>query len=392
MDCYVTYFIGGFIAFNADEEVIKIKPFPNDKIVSKIISLENKKLVSEEIEIIEELEKNFDRIIIESNKKTSDYNRFENVEIQTPNLGGEVLRENLDKYLSEFDLSKEEFVENYRKISLYKMKELSKSEDKHLIQAINSIDDIDESISKLIERIREWYALYFPEMDMIRNNETYVKLIAENKTKSKIIEAKPDAFLIDVDEFDDEDIAVEDLEIINNYANSIYELQKTRKNIEKYIDMKMESIAPNLKTLVGSTLGAKMISHAGGIKRLSTYPSSTVQIMGAEKALFRHLKTGDRPPKYGLIYQHPKVRGAKWWNRGKIARTLASRISLATRKDVYTKNIDPEIYDNFVAKVEEIEKENPFPTKTTKRRQEEKTKTKGRKKSKKGRKKKRRRK
>ncbi len=132
MDCYVTYFIGGFIAFNADEEVIKIKPFPNDKIVSKIISLENKKVVSEEIEIIEELEKNFDRIIIESNKKTSDYNRFENVEIQTPNLGGEVLRENLDKYLSEFDLSKEEFVENYRKISLYKMKELSKSEDKHL--------------------------------------------------------------------------------------------------------------------------------------------------------------------------------------------------------------------------------------------------------------------
>lgn len=392
MDCYVTYFIGGFIAFNADEEVIKTKPFPNEKIVSKIISLENKEPVSEEIEIIEELEKDFDRIIIESNRKTSDYNRFENVEIQTPNLGGEILRGNLDKYLSEFDLSKEEFVENYRKLSLYKMKELSKSEDKHLIQAINSIDDIDEAISKLIERIREWYALYFPEMDMIRNNETYVKLIAENKTKSKIIEAKPDAFLIDVDEFDDEDIAAEDLEIINNYANSIYELQKTRKNIEKYIDMKMESIAPNLKTLVGSTLGAKLISHAGGIKRLSTYPSSTVQIMGAEKALFRHLKSGDRPPKYGLIYQHPKVRGAKWWNRGKIARNLASRISLATRKDVYTKNIDPEIYDNFVAKVEEIEKENPFPTKTTKRRQEEKTKTKGRKKSKKGRKKKRRRK
>lgn len=392
MDCYVTYFIGGFIAFNADEEVIKTKPFPNEKIVSKIISLENKEPVSEEIEIIEELEKDFDRIIIESNRKTSDYNRFENVEIQTPNLGGEILRENLDKYLPEFDLSKEEFVENYRKLSLYKMKELSKSEDKHLIQAINSIDDIDEAISKLIERIREWYALYFPEMDMIRNNETYVKLIAENKTKSKIIEAKPDAFLIDVDEFDDEDIAAEDLEIINNYANSIYELQKTRKNIEKYIDMKMESIAPNLKTLVGSTLGAKLISHAGGIKRLSTYPSSTVQIMGAEKALFRHLKSGDRPPKYGLIYQHPKVRGAKWWNRGKIARNLASRISLATRKDVYTKNIDPEIYDNFVARVEEIEKENPFPTKTTKRRQEEKTKTKGRKKSKKGRKKKRRRK
>lgn len=88
--------------------------------------------------------------------------------------------------------------------------------------------------------------------------------------------------------------------------------------------------------------------------------------MGAEKALFRHLKSGDRPPKYGLIYQHPQIRGAKWWNRGKIARMLASKISLACRKDIFTKDFDPNIYDEFIEKAEQIEKENPFPTKTTK--------------------------
>lgn len=390
MDCYITYFIGGFLAFKDNQELIKIKPFPKEEIVDKLISLENKEIASEEIEIIKELEGEFDTIFIESNKKTSDYKNFKNVEIKTPNLGGEILRENFDKYLDEFDISNEDFSETYRKLSLYKLKELSKSEDKHLIQAINSIDDIDEAISKLIERIREWYELYFPEMNVIHNNETYIKLIAENKSKEKIIEAKGDAFSIDIDEFDEDEINSEDLEILNDYANSIYELQKTRKNIEKYIDVKMESIAPNLKALVGSTLGAKLISHAGGIKRLSTYPSSTVQIMGAEKALFRHLRSGDRPPKYGLIYQHPKVRGSKWWNRGKIARTLASRISLATRKDVYTKDKDLDIYDKFIAKVDEIEKANPFPTKTTKRRQEEKNKGKSRKKSKKNKKKRRR--
>lgn len=390
MDCYITYFIGGFLAFKDNQELIKIKPFPKEEIVDRLISLENKEIASEEIEIIKELEGEFDTIFIESNKKTSDYKNFKNVEIKTPNLGGEILRENFDKYLNEFDISDEEFSETYRKLSLYKLKELSKSEDKHLIQAINSIDDIDEAISKLIERIREWYELYFPEMNVIHNNETYIKLIAENKSKEKIIEAKEDAFSIDIDEFDEDEINSEDLEILNDYANSIYELQKTRKNIEKYIDVKMESIAPNLKALVGSTLGAKLISHAGGIKRLSTYPSSTVQIMGAEKALFRHLRSGDRPPKYGLIYQHPKVRGSKWWNRGKIARTLASRISLATRKDVYTKDKDLDIYDKFIAKVDEIEKANPFPTKTTKRRQEEKNKGKSRKKSKKNKKKRRR--
>ena len=176
---------------------------------------------------------------------------------------------------------------------------------------------------------------------------------------------------------------------MNNYAKSIFELQKSRKNIEEYIDHKMEDIAPNLRLLVGPTLGAKLISHAGGIKRLAMYPSSTVQIMGAEKALFRHLKSGDRPPKYGLIYQHPQVRGAKWWNRGKIARMLAGKISLAVRRDVFTKTIDENVSEEFKEKAEEIEKNNPFPTKTTKKRKEEKSQSK--RKSKKRRKKKKRR-
>ena len=93
---------------------------------------------------------------------------------------------------------------------------------------------------------------------------------------------------------------------------------------------------------------------------------------------FRHLKSGDRPPKYGLIYQHPQVRGAKWWNRGKIARMLASRISLAARKDVFTHDFNPEIFNEFVQDVEEIEKNNPFPTKTSKKRKEERQKSKNR--------------
>lgn len=187
----------------------------------------------------------------------------------------------------------------------------------------------------------------------------------------------------------EEDINPIDIDIMNSYAKSIYELQQSRKDIEEYIDTKMQAIAPNLRLLVGSSLGAKLISHAGGIKRLAMYPSSTVQIMGAEKALFRHLKSGDRPPKYGLIYQHPQVRGAKWWNRGKIARMLAGQISLAVRRDVFTKTVDENVFEEFTQKVEEIEKNNPFPTKTTKKRKEEKSK--GKNKKKKGKKKRKRR-
>ena len=383
MECYITYCIKGYLAFNSENELIAKKLFPQDEIIKRLSEIDDKKIVEEEHEIIEELLSDYDEIIIESNKRLSDYNN-EKIKIQTPNQGGEYLRKNYEK----FDLNDEEICKTYQNLAIYKIKKESASEDKHLIQAVNSIDEIDETISKLIERIREWYALYFPEMDIIKNNETYIKLISQNKTKKEIIQAKPDSFpdnIIDIEE----DINPEDLEIMNNYANSIYELQKSRKNIEEYIDRKMESVAPNLRLLVGSTLGAKLISHAGGIKRLAMYPSSTVQIMGAEKALFRHLKSGDRPPKYGLIYQHPQVRGSKWWNRGKIARMLAGKISLAVRRDVFTKTIDENVAEDFIEKVEEIEKNNPFPTKTTKKRKEEKSKSKNKKR--KGKKKKKRR-
>ncbi|WP_407424265.1 NOP5/NOP56 family protein [Methanobrevibacter sp.] len=373
MECYVTYSVKGFYAFNENNELIGQRLFKEDEMLEKLIEIDNKEIPTEESELIEELLKDYDSVIVESNKRSSDY-ASDRVKVKNPNPAGEYLRSH-----SDLDVDNE----IYQKLAIYRMKKAQAGDDKHLIQAINSIDEIDESISKLIERIREWYALYFPEMDLIKNNETYIKLIYENKTKEEIINAKSDAFPEDMLDIED-DINPQDLDIMNNYAKSIYELQQTRKNIIDYIDAKMESVAPNLRLLVGASLGAKLISHAGGLKRLASYPSSTVQIMGAEKALFRHLKSGDRPPKYGLIYQHPQVRGAKWWNRGKIARMLAGRISLAARKDVFTHDFNPEIFNEFTAKAEEIEKNNPFPTKTTKKRKEEKQKSK--KKHKKGKK------
>ena len=383
MECYITYCVKGFLAFNSENELISEKLFPEDEILNRLADIDDKKIVPEETEIIDEVSNDYDEIIIESNKRRSDYGN-EKVNIQTPNPAGEYLRSNYE----EFGLDSEEITEIYRNLAIYRIKKESSSEDKHLIQAINTIDEIDESISKQIERIREWYALYFPEMEVIRNNETYIRLISENKSKDEIIKAKPEAFPDDMIDLE-EDINPKDIEIMNNYANSIYEMQRTRKNLEEYVDFKMQDIAPNLRLLVGSSLGAKLISHAGGLKRLAVYPSSTVQIMGAEKALFRHLKSGDRPPKYGLIYQHPQVRGAKWWNRGKIARMLAGMISHAARRDVFTKTFDENAFDEFIKKAEEIEKNNPFPTKTTKKRNEERSK--GKNKKRKGKKKRKRR-
>lgn len=379
MEFYITQCIAGFIAFDEDLQIVKYRLFEEEELVSNLIKIEENEILDEEIDLINELESaigNEDRIVIESTKRRSQYkelNTYENIEIKTPNKGGEYLRTNLENVLKEigFAQSQEEIIKTYEKLAICKIKKSSQEEDKLLIQAINSVDDIDESISKLVERIRDWYTIYFPEMDTISNNETYIKLIAESENREDILENFKEHFSEDIDESAGADIEGEDLEMLKSFAESIYSLQKSRRELEIYIDSKMEAIAPNLRDLVGSTLGAKLIAHIGSIKRLATYPASVIQIMGAEKAIFRHLKTGERPPKHGLIFQHPSVRGAKWWNRGKVARNLALKITLAIRKDVFSGEYDPSIAEDYLKKVEQIEKENPFPKKTSQKRAKE---------------------
>lgn len=379
MEFYITQCIAGFIAFDEDLQIVKYRLFEEEELVSNLIKIEENEILDEEIDLINELESaigNEDRIVIESTKRRSQYkelNTYENIEIKTPNKGGEYLRTNLENVLKEigFAQSQEEIIKTYEKLAICKIKKSSQEEDKLLIQAINSVDDIDESISKLVERIRDWYTIYFPEMDTISNNETYIKLIAESENREDILENFKEHFSEDIDESAGADIEGEDLEMLKSFAKSIYSLQKSRRELEIYIDSKMEAIAPNLRDLVGSTLGAKLIAHIGSIKRLATYPASVIQIMGAEKAIFRHLKTGERPPKHGLIFQHPSVRGAKWWNRGKVARNLALKITLAVRKDVFSGEYDPSIAEDYLKKVEQIEKENPFPKKTSQKRAKE---------------------
>jgi nucleolar protein 56 len=379
MESYITHCIAGFIAFDENHWIIDYKLFKKDEIPSKMIEINQGTLLSEEKELIENIPYNYDTIAIESTNPISKYKELKNhekIQLKIPNSGGEYLRENLEDILAKLKFShlsdKSELIKYYTTIATLKMKESSQEEDKLLIQAINSIDELDESISKLVERIRELYTIYFPELDIIQSNENYINLIAEIGSREEIIEKHSESFKLDIDISNGADIENEDLEMVVDFAKSIQSLQKSRKNMEKYIESKMDKIAPNLKNLVGSSLGGKLIAHVGSVKKLANYPSGTIQIMGAEKALFRHLKTGERPPKHGLIFQHPEVRTSPWWVRGKIARTLALKISLSVRKDVFSGDFDPKIGEDFLEKVEKIKKDNPFPKKTRKRREEEK--------------------
>ncbi|MDR3222846.1 MAG: ATP-binding protein [Methanobrevibacter sp.] len=379
MEAFIALCIDGFVAFDKNLKIIDYESFKDNEIHLKIIENLNNEVLDEEVNIINKIAKEYSIINIESNKKLSDYktkiNNLNNLEIKlnTTNIGGEYLRENLEKILLSIGFESKEkirkmIVDNCNIIARLKMKESSQEEDKLLIQSINAIDEIDEAVSKLVERIREWYAIYFPEIEIIHKNETYVKLIADIGDREEIIENHLGEHELSIEVSNGADIEIEDLEMIKGFGKSIKSLQESRKAIDEYIDIKMNKIAPNLKNLVGSSLGAKLIAHVGSMKKLALYPSGTIQILGAEKALFRHFKTGENPPKHGIIFQHPNVRTSKWWVRGKIARTLALKISLSVRKDYFNGNLDEKIKEDFIEKIEKINKDNPFPKKPSKKK------------------------
>ncbi|HDJ25954.1 MAG TPA: C/D box methylation guide ribonucleoprotein complex aNOP56 subunit, partial [Candidatus Bathyarchaeota archaeon] len=149
---------------------------------------------------------------------------------------------------------------------------------------------------------------------------------------------------------------------IRDVCSIALELYSMRRSLERYIDAVMEEIAPNLKAVAGALLGARLISLAGGLEKLAKMPSSTVQVLGAEKALFRALRTGGKPPKHGVIFQHYYVKGSKRWQRGKIARALAGKISMAARIDAFSgRYIGDQLKAELDRRVEEIKEKYPSP-------------------------------
>ncbi|BAW31917.1 MAG TPA: ATP-binding protein [Methanothermobacter sp.] len=358
MKCYLVPCIIGFIAFDKNLDIVDYELFPRKSIISKLLEFERGSLTSEEEKIMKRLLNNYREISIESKHKRK-YGKFKNVKLESPNKAGEYLRENLKETLKKIGFIKDgEFYDSIYKIhmgiTVKKLEESLKEQDKLIIQAANALDDLDEATGKFVERIREWYSIYFPELDSIKDHEHYIKLIAEHGKKEDIIKVKKlprESIGAELEE--------EDIDLLKEFAKAIRSLQILRKSIEKYIELKMGYLAPNLQDVAGTTLGAKLIAHTGSLKKLALLPSSTIQVLGAEKALFRHLRRGSKPPKHGLIYQHPLIKGSAWYLRGKIARTLASKISLAARKDIFTGEHDPSIKKDLYKRIDIIKKETP---------------------------------
>ena len=231
--------------------------------------------------------------------------------------------------------------------------------DRSLVQAIRNLDDLIETSNLLNERLHEWYGLHFPELADYAKDRKYAELVASYGNREGITEELG----IDIEsigaELDDEDMrAVQDL------ADTLCRIYDDRERTEGYISDIVKESCPNLCAIAGGPLSARLISLAGGLERLASLPSSTVQMLGAEKAMFRHLRSGKRPPKHGVIYQHPEIHRAPRWQRGKISRALAGKITIAAKLDQYGSEFRGDVLnEEFLKRVDDIRRRYPNPPK-----------------------------
>lgn len=221
--------------------------------------------------------------------------------------------------------------------------------DNMVTQAIVLLDTLDKDINTFAMRVREWYSWHFPELvKIVNDNYLYAKVAKFVDDKSQLSEEKISALTEIVGDEDKakeiveaakasmgQDLSPVDLINVKLFAQRVMDLVEYRKNLYDYLVAKMHDIAPNLAALIGEVVGARLISHAGSLTNLAKCPSSTLQILGAEKALFRALKTKGNTPKYGLIFHSSFIGRASARNKGRMARYLANKCSIASRLDCF---------------------------------------------------------
>jgi len=239
--------------------------------------------------------------------------------------------------------------------------------DNMIIQSIAILDQLDKDLNTFVMRIREWYSWHFPELiRIVKDNYQFARMAKFVKNKSSLSEASLPGLteLTNDEEVSKQilqaakmsmgtDISPIDMINIEEFATRVISLSEYKKKLYDYLVKKMNDCAPNLTALIGEQVGARLISHAGSLTNLAKAPASTVQILGAEKALFRALKTRGKTPKYGLIFHSSFIGRAGPKNKGRISRYLANKCSLACRIDSFNEIPTDKFGQNFRAQVEE---------------------------------------
>lgn len=347
----------GILAIDEEKKLIEKTFFPKQPqtAAEAMLKIESGKVTNELTELINKLRKlGYETFVFESATLAEDVRKTLNVnaEVSRSSMAGETVRSGLERFAVESGFVKD--AEGFRLWTHYIAVEVAKlrvrgaieKRDLLIAQAIQTLDDLDKTVNLFMGRVREWYGVHFPELDrLLEKHETYARLILTLGSRDNFTEGKLEKEEVPKEKAQQiakaaeasmgADLAEFDLKQIRALCQNILGLYELRQTLEDYLDKIMEEVAPNTKALAGSLLGARLIAIAGGLTNLAKRPSSTIQVLGAEKALFRSLKIGTRPPKHGLIFQHASLHDAKKWQRGKIARALAGKLAIAARSDAF---------------------------------------------------------
>lgn len=205
----------------------------------------------------------------------------------------------------------------------------SVGEDILIMQTLATIDDLSLSLNNVATRLREWAAYTVPEMEhAVSNHESFARFLV-TKSYDEIISE----FV--VDESMGKRLSEEDYSALLSFAKKVLELYELRSSLTDYLESSLQKYTPNVLAICGPTIAARLLSSAGSLKRLATIPASTIQLYGAEKALFRHLRSGAKSPKYGHIFSHPLLQSAARSESGKVARALADKIAMCAKLDYF---------------------------------------------------------
>lgn len=205
----------------------------------------------------------------------------------------------------------------------------SVNDDVLIIQSISSIEELDKIINQISTRFKEWYSYYNPEI--------VNKLVNVEKLLEKVLTKSNDEIMKEL-AINDTMVAKlkdEDIDIIIDLAKKVKNLIECREKEKQYIENKMKKLCPNFLKILGVTIGAKILRHSGSLSKLAKTPSTVLQIMGAEKSLFKHMTGRGKSPKYGIIFSHQMIAGVNRKNKGKMARAIADKAALAARIDFF---------------------------------------------------------
>lgn len=315
------------------------------KILSYSLFKKDPEIIAEKMrkpEEAKEMARKFDEKVV------SEFN-IEGCEQRSENKGKEFLRKNFRKICFEKGFAKtdEELNNLINKTAIEMAKKRIKTgvkKDKLIVQCINTYNSLEEISNKMVEHLREWYGLHYPELK-VKDHEKYAALVFDYGRRENFPEFTK-SIGINIDKKDES--------IIKKYAKEVKNVFDTKEDIKKYLDETMKEIASNLNSIVGPVIGAKLIAARGSLKNLAKTPTSTIQVLGAEKALFRHMKGKGKPPKYGILHSHPEIATAKKDIKGKVARAIASKITMAVKTDYYLGKYKPEYKKELEKRIKEI--------------------------------------